>query len=165
MRTRRFSVALAALSIPLLAGSAFAVANSVSTTPGPQVIIPSRTSSNTPTTARHANRGPGNANSVGTTSTTADDNGHDGPGHDANDDRGHDGTTVTTTPDDRGDDGPGHDANDDRGHDGTTPTTVTTTPDDHGHDGPGHDGGDDGSGHDGGDDNSGPGSGSSGPGH
>src|SRR5450755_3377734 len=147
MRTRRFSVALAALSIPLLAGSAFAVANSVSTTPGPQVIIPSRTSSNTPTTARHANRGPGNANSVGMTSTTADDNGHDVPGHDvpghdANDDRGHEGTTVTTTPDRHGNDGPGHHANDDHGHDGTTTTTVTTTPDDHGHDGPGHDGND-----------------------
>ena len=145
MRTRRFSVALAALSIPLLAGSAFAVANSVSTTPGPQVIIPSRTSAHTAKTAHHANRVPANATvNVNATSTTVDDHGNDGPGHDANDDRGHDATTsttVTTTPGANGNDGPGHDLGDDHGDDGTVTTTATTTPDDHGNDGSGDDSG------------------------
>ena len=44
MRTRRVSLLLAAVSIPLLATAAFAVAGSVSTKPGPQVIIPDRAS-------------------------------------------------------------------------------------------------------------------------
>ena len=159
MRTRRFSVALAALSIPLLAGSAFAVANSVSTTPGPQVIIPSRTSANSPTTAhqaRHRGTDERAGHDTTTTGTAPDDHGNDGAGHDVNDDRGHDGTTSTTV----SNDGPGHDVNDDHGDDGTTSTTMTTTttPDNSGHDGT-----DDGSGHDGTD--GGSDSGTSGSGH
>jgi hypothetical protein len=176
MRTRRFSVALAALSIPFLAGSAFAVANSVSSTPGPQVIIPSRTSSNTPTTAQHASRGTGKDDPAGhdttadtkartTAGTTPDDHGRDVAGHDATDDQGHDATTPTSV----SDDGPGHDANDDQGQDGTTTTTVTM-PDSNDHDGTGDNAPDDGANHDqtdsgSGQDGSGHDGGTSGSGH
>jgi hypothetical protein len=125
MRIPRLPAVLALASIPVLAGGAIAVADSVSTHPGPQVIIPS------------------------TTSTAAHRRGADDPAnHDANDDRGNDGAGHDAN-DDRGNDGAGHDVGDDHGRAGTTvttgtsPTTVTTAPDDHGNDGPGHDGGDD----------------------
>ena len=120
MRTRRLSAVLAALSIPLLGGGAFAVASAVSTQPRPQVIIPSRTSSDSPASGR----------------------GHDDPAnhdanhaanHDAKDDHGKDKPGLTTS---SSDDPTGHDRStttvDDHGHDAAT---ATTTPDDHGHDG------------------------------
>jgi hypothetical protein len=142
MRTRRLSAVLAALSIPLLGGGAFAVAGAVSTQPKPQVIIPSRTSSVSSTSARghddpathDANDDHGKDKSGPTTSNSPGD---DPAGHDRSattvDDHGHDGTTGTTTPDDHGHDGTpvttGTTIPDDHGHD---PVTVTTTPDDHG---------------------------------
>jgi hypothetical protein len=117
MRIPRISAALAAaLSIPLLAGGAFAVAGSVSTPPRPQIVIPARTSSVTSTSDRSHLSGPGK---------------DDKPGHDANDDHGK-GSKSVTTPAKSSDDPAGHDANDDHGNDAVT---GTTTPDDHAHGG------------------------------
>jgi hypothetical protein len=142
--TRRLSAALAALSIPLLAGGAFAVADSVSTRPGPQVILPSRTAAVTPTSPRSAHRAEPDANHDANEANDADN-------HDAND---HQVGTTPTTVDDRhdqagSDDPAGHEADDDR--DATTPTTledrhddVTTTTTARGDDGSGHDANDDG---------------------
>jgi hypothetical protein len=125
MRIPRISAALAAaLSIPLLAGGAFAVASSVSTQPRPQIVIPARTSS---VTTDHSSRsGPGK---------------DDKPGLNAKDDHGKDSKSVTT-PAKSSDDPAGHDATDDHGNDAVTGTTTpddhavtgTTTPDDHGTD-------------------------------
>jgi hypothetical protein len=115
MRIPRISAALAAaLSIPLLAGGAFAVAGSVSTPPRPQIVIPARTSS--VTSDRSHLSGPGK---------------DDKPGHDAKDDHGK-GRKSVTTPAKSSDDPAGHDATDDHGNDAVT---GTTTPDDHAHGG------------------------------
>jgi hypothetical protein len=97
MRTRRISGALAALSIPLLAGGAIAVASAVSSTPGPQVVIPAKTSSVTKTTVDDhrkdtpatSNKKP-TTNTHGTTPTTIDDHGGNrGSGHGSDDGPGH----------------------------------------------------------------------------
>jgi hypothetical protein len=140
MKKRLLTLAIGALAIPVLGGAAYAAAHSVSDTPSPQVVIAPAN------TASHSSRGHATTTSDDhgvdpTTSSTVDDNGHDGVGHVAGDDNGVDPTTSSTV-DDNGHDGAGHDAGDDNGVDPTTSTTV----DDSGHDGPGSGGGDDNSG-------------------
>jgi hypothetical protein len=172
MRTRRISAVLAALSVSLLGGGAIAVASAVSSTPGPQVVIPARNGSDAKASSK---------------STSTKPAGSDDP---ANHDRGDDSTKAvpkpqpTTRPagsddpanhdvgDDHSTDVPGTTTPDDGSHDGTTPTTVVDDNGGHGtDDGAGHDVGDDhggtsGSGSDSsGSDSSGSGSGSDGSGH
>src|SRR3954451_24044400 len=94
MRTRPLmTTALATAGLLMAGGVAFAAANSVSTTPDPQVVIPSSSSSE-----RHSG---------------ADDT----AGHDANADKG---GTPPTTPTTRHDDAAPHDAGDDKGGTRTT---------------------------------------------
>ncbi|MDQ1466712.1 MAG: hypothetical protein QOH10_1127 [Actinomycetota bacterium] len=117
MRTPRVSVFLAALSIPLLAAGAFAVAGAVSTNPKPQVVIPAKTSSSIPTTAAHGSGHDRADDRADDRSKSADDPaGHDATSTTTPDDHGRDSGTSTTTPDDHGGDS----------------ATSTTTPDDHG---------------------------------
>ena len=134
MRTRRISAVLAALSVSLLGGGAIAVASAVSSTPGPQVVIPARNGSDAKASSKSMSTKPQ------PTTRTA---GSDDP---ANHDLGDDSTKAapkpqpTTMPanhdlgDDHSTDVPGTTTPDDSGHDGTTPTTVVDDNGGHGTD-------------------------------
>src|SRR3954465_10141323 len=110
MRTRPLmTAALATAGLLMAGGVAFAAANSVSTTPDPQVVIPSSAS-----TDRH-----GGADDPATHDARDDKNrtagnssrSDDPATHDANDDKGGTRSSGATT---RNDDPATHDANDDK---------------------------------------------------